>query len=115
MTLDAYLDDPTSRFATVAMTDTNGLLRGQMVSVRSLAGIARAGMGMSPVTFALDPTDVVLNIPGVSDETSDFHDDPLVLDPSRGPSPAMVRLRGTICWCFPTMAARPRRFARARF
>ena len=82
MTLDAYLDDPASRFATVAMTDTNGLLRGQMVSVRSLAGIARAGMGMSPVTFALDPTDVVLTIPGVSDETSDFHDDPLVLDPS---------------------------------
>ena len=29
MTLDAYLDDPASRFATVAMTDTNGLLRGQ--------------------------------------------------------------------------------------
>ena len=42
MTLDNYLADPTSRFATVAMTDTNGLLRGQMVSVRSLAGIAKA-------------------------------------------------------------------------
>ena len=38
MTLDAYLADPNSRFATVAMTDTNGLLRGQMVSVKSLAG-----------------------------------------------------------------------------
>jgi glutamine synthetase len=82
MTLDAYIADPTSRFATVAMTDTNGLLRGQMVSVKSLAGIAKAGMGMSPVTFALDPTDVVLNIPGVSDEASDFHDDPLVVDPA---------------------------------
>jgi glutamine synthetase len=82
MTLDAYLADPASRFATVAMTDTNGLLRGQMVSTRSLAGIASSGMGMSPVTFALDPTDVVLAIPGVTDDTSDFHDDPLVLDPS---------------------------------
>lgn len=82
MTLDAYLADPNSRFATVAMTDTNGLLRGQMVSVRSLAGIAKSGMGMSPVTFALDPTDVVLNIPGISDEASDFHDDPLIVDAS---------------------------------
>jgi hypothetical protein len=38
MTLDDYLADPASRFATVAMTDTNGLLRGQMVSVDSLRG-----------------------------------------------------------------------------
>jgi len=82
MTLDAFLSDPASRFATVAMTDTNGLLRGQMVSARSLAGIAKNGMGMSPVTLALDPTDVVLNVPGVSDDTSDFHDDPLTVDPS---------------------------------
>jgi glutamine synthetase len=82
MTLDAFLNDPQSCFATVAMTDTNGLLRGQMVSARSLSGIAKAGMGMSPVTFALDPTDVVLNIPGISDEASDFHDDPLMVDPS---------------------------------
>lgn len=82
MTLDTYLADPNNRFATVAMTDTNGLLRGQMVSARSLAGIARNGMGMSPVTFALDPTDVVLNIPGISDEASDFHDDPLLVDKS---------------------------------
>ena len=82
MNLDDFLANPDSRFATVAMTDFNGLLRGQMVSARSLKGIARNGMGMSPVTFALDPTDVVLNIPGVSDDTADFHDDPLVLDPS---------------------------------
>ena len=82
MTLDAYLADPASRFATVAMTDTNGLLRGQMVSARSLAGIAKSGMGMSPVTFALDPADTVLNIPGISDDASDFHDDPLVVDAS---------------------------------
>jgi len=82
MTIEDYLADPASRFATVAMTDTNGLLRGQMVSVGSLKGIAKSGMGMSPVTLALDPTDVVLTIPGVSDGTSDFHDDPLIIDPS---------------------------------
>lgn len=82
MILNAYLDDPASRFATVAMTDTNGLLRGQMVSVSSMRGIIRNGMGMAPVTLALDPTDVVQVIPGVSDDSSDFHDDPLVVDPS---------------------------------
>jgi glutamine synthetase len=82
MTLDDYIADPAARFATVAMTDTNGLLRGQMVSVGSLRGIVRNGMGMSPVTLALDPTDVVQVIPGVSDDSSDFHDDPLVVDPA---------------------------------
>ncbi|WP_128514691.1 glutamine synthetase family protein [Tabrizicola thermarum] len=82
MTLDDYLADPGSRFATVAMTDTNGLLRGQMVSVSSLRGIVRAGMGMAPAQLALDPTDVFLNLPGVNDDAGDFHDDPLVLDPA---------------------------------
>ncbi len=82
MTLDDYLADPGSRFATVAMTDTNGLLRGQMVSVGSLRGIVRAGMGMAPAQLALDPTDVLLNLPGVNDDTGDFHDDPLVPDPA---------------------------------
>ena len=57
MTLDDFLADPGSRFATVAMTDTNGLLRGQMVSASSLRGIAKAGMGMAPAQLALDPTD----------------------------------------------------------
>lgn len=82
MTLDDYMADPASRFATVAMTDTNGLLRGQMVSVASLRGIAKAGMGMAPAQLALDPTDVHLNLPGVNDDSGDFHDDPLRLDPS---------------------------------
>jgi glutamine synthetase len=37
-------------------------------------------MGMAPVTLALDPTDEVLDMPGVSDGTADFHDDPLIID-----------------------------------
>ncbi|WP_187968908.1 glutamine synthetase family protein [Aquibium microcysteis] len=82
MTIDDYLADPASRFATVAMTDTNGLLRGQMVSARSLKGIVRSGMGMSPVQLALDPTDAMLTIPGVNDDKGDFHDDPLQVDPA---------------------------------
>lgn len=82
MTIDEYLADPASRFATVAMTDTNGLLRGQMVSTGSLTGIAKNGMGMSPAQLALDPTDVMLTIPGINDDKGDFHDDPLQIDPS---------------------------------
>lgn len=82
MTLEDFLADPASRFATVAMADTNGLLRGQMVSTSSLKGIAKNGMGMSPAQLALDPTDAMLTIPGVNDDSGDFHDDPLELDPA---------------------------------
>ena len=82
MRLEDYIADPASRFATVAMCDTNGLLRGQMVSVGSLKGIAKNGMGMAPAQLALDPTDVMLTIPGVNDDSGDFHDDPLRLDPA---------------------------------
>lgn len=82
MTAEDYLANPASRFATVAMTDTNGLLRGQMVSVGSLKGIMKHGMGMAPVQLALDPTDVMLTIPGVNDDKGDFHDDPLQVDPA---------------------------------
>ncbi|OYU38810.1 MAG: glutamine synthetase [Pseudorhodobacter sp. PARRP1] len=82
MSLQAFLDDESSRFATVALVDTNGLLRGQMVSRRSLNGILKAGMGMAPAQLALDPTDQMLEMPGVTDGTSDFHDDPLIVDPT---------------------------------
>lgn len=81
MKLDDYIADPENRFATVAMTDTHGLLRGQMVSVAGLGGIAKNGMGMAPATLALDPTDAMLAIPGVMDDDADFHDAQLVVDP----------------------------------
>lgn len=74
------LDANNTRFITVAMTDTNGLMRGQKVSRSSFEEILKAGMGMAPVTFALDPTDEILNIPGVTDESADFHDSPLIVD-----------------------------------
>ena len=93
MRLEDYIADPASRFATVAMADTNGLLRGQMVSVSSLKGIAKNGMGMAPAQLALDPTDVLLTIPGVNDDTGDFHDDPLRLDPATRTAAAVVETR----------------------
>lgn len=80
--IDDYLKNPASRYATIAMADTNGLLRGQMSAVAGLPGLLKNGMGMAPPQLALDPTDEVLDMPGVTDELADFHDDPLALDPS---------------------------------
>lgn len=68
------------RFATVAVVDTNGLLRGQKVCGHDLPGILEGGMGMSPAQLALDPTDVFLHLPGVTDDTSDYHDSRLKVD-----------------------------------
>jgi glutamine synthetase len=77
-----FLKSKASRFATVAMTDTNGLLRGQMVSAAGFASILKNGMGMAPPQLALDPTDELLDMPGVTDEMADFHDDALSVDES---------------------------------
>ncbi|MCP1471642.1 glutamine synthetase [Sphingobium sp. OAS761] len=68
------------RFATVAVVDTNGLLRGQKVCGYDLPAILEGGMGMSPAQLALDPTDVFLHLPGVTDDTSDYHDSRLNVD-----------------------------------
>lgn len=68
------------RFVTIAVVDTNGLLRGQKVAAAELPGILESGMGMSPAQLALDPTDVFLKMPGVTDGTGDFHDSLLRVD-----------------------------------
>lgn len=79
-TIDELIAEYGCTYATVATSDTNGLLRGQFVSARGLRGIAEGGMGMSPVTMALDPQDVIQPLPGVSDAGADFHDGKLELD-----------------------------------
>ena len=75
-------DARSDRFVTIAVTDTNGLLRGQKVSARGLAGVLQDGMGMAPAQLALDPTDEILDLPGVTDDTGDFHDSMLKVDES---------------------------------
>jgi glutamine synthetase len=74
------MNTPASRFVTIAVTDTNGLLRGQKVAAAELPGILESGMGMSPAQLALDPTDVFLKMPGVTDGRGDFHDSQLRVD-----------------------------------
>lgn len=68
------------RFVTVAVVDTNGLLRGQKLAGDDLQSILDYGVGMSPAQLALDPTDVFLDMPGVTDDSADFHDSQLAVD-----------------------------------
>ncbi|WP_425101985.1 glutamine synthetase family protein [Tropicibacter sp. S64] len=69
-----------SRFATIAIVDTNGLLRGQKVRGSEIPSLLEQGPGMSPVQLALDPTDDILDMPGVTDDSADFHDAELSVD-----------------------------------
>jgi len=71
-----------NRLVTIAVIDTNGLLRGQKISSRNLPAVMQGGMGMAPAQLALDPTDVILEMPGVTDDSADFHDSPLKVDQS---------------------------------
>jgi glutamine synthetase len=73
------MGDRIVRFATIAVIDTNGLLRGQKVSGLDIDS-ALNGVGMSAAQLALDPTDVFLDLPGVTDDKADFHDSQLVAD-----------------------------------
>ena len=75
-------DSDVQRFFTVAVVDTNGLLRGQKIAASAKAGILENGVGMAPAQLALDPTDEILPIPGVTDDDSDFHDSALKVDES---------------------------------
>ena len=72
--------DDNKRFVTIAAVDTNGLLRGQKIAARGLKSILQNGMGMAPAQLALDPTDEILPIPGVTDDDADFHDSVLRVD-----------------------------------
>ena len=57
-------------YVTVAMPDTQGLLRGKYMSRGKFLGALESGFGMPPVIFALDPTDAILEVPGLSDDGS---------------------------------------------
>ena len=68
------------RFITVAVVDTNGLLRGQKIAAGHLDSLLKNGLGMAPAQLALDPTDEILPIAGVTDDDSDFHDSVLKIN-----------------------------------
>jgi len=68
------------RFVTIAIVDTNGLLRGQKIAAGSIQKLLQDGVGMAPAQLALDPTDEILPISGVTDDDADFHDSVLRID-----------------------------------
>lgn len=76
------VSDHKDRFVTIAVVDTNGLLRGQKISGSELEDALQNGVGMSPAQLALDPTDVFLTIPGITDDGSEFSDSVLRVDAS---------------------------------
>ncbi len=61
-------------FVTVAMPDLQGLLRGKYMSRSKFLGALESGYGMPTMVFALEPTDAIMKIPGISDDGCGFAD-----------------------------------------
>lgn len=72
------------RYATIALADTNGALRGKLVSRSRFLSALKSGTGAAPAFLALDATDALLGMPGVVDDDADFHDSVLEVDPDSG-------------------------------
>ena len=65
----------------VGVPDLQGFLRGKYISRDKLLGTLDKGMGVPGVVYALDPTDVILDVPGLSDDTSGYDDNLIRLIP----------------------------------
>ncbi len=65
----------------IGIPDLQGFLRGKYASRDKVLGALDKGMGLPGVIYALDPTDVILDIPGLSDDGSGFDDGTIRLIP----------------------------------
>ncbi len=61
-------------YATIAMVDYAGQLRGKYISKDKLLSVLAKGYGIPPVSLVLDYTDVILEAPGLSTGDLSFHD-----------------------------------------
>ncbi len=68
-------------YATIAMVDYAGQLRGKYVSRAKLLSVLDNGFGVPPPTLVLDPTDVMLAVPGFSAGDVGFPDGTLMIVP----------------------------------
>ena len=82
--IEQSLIDNDVRYVTIALPDTNGALRGKLVSRARFLSALKSGTGASPAFLALDTTDAILGVPGVTDDEADFHDSVLEVDPDSG-------------------------------
>ncbi|MEM7537527.1 MAG: glutamine synthetase family protein [Chloroflexota bacterium] len=82
--IEQSMIDNDVRYVTIALPDTNGALRGKLVSRARFLSALQSGTGAAPAFLALDATDAILGMPGVTDDDADFHDAILEVDPDSG-------------------------------
>ena len=59
---------------TIALSDSNGLLRGKYISRDKLFSVLENGWGMPPVVLALDFEDVIMDAPVIADGSDGYAD-----------------------------------------
>ena len=68
------VEERDAKNVTIAMTDTNGLLRGKYSSRDKLYSVLENGWGMPPLVLALDFDDVVMEAPQIADGSDGYVD-----------------------------------------
>jgi glutamine synthetase len=58
----------------IGVPDLQGFLRGKYISRDKALGALEKGMGVPGVVFALEPTDVILDVPNLSDDAVGYED-----------------------------------------
>ncbi|MED5533788.1 MAG: hypothetical protein VX411_06710, partial [Pseudomonadota bacterium] len=74
--LRALIEARDVEYVVVALPDMQGLLRGKYLSRRKLLGALEGGLGVPPVIFAMEPTDMLYEVVGLSDASTGFPDVP---------------------------------------
>jgi len=79
--LRALIEERDVEYVVVALPDMQGLLRGKYLSRRKLLGALEDGLGVPPVIFAMEPTDMLYEVVGLSDASTGFPDVPAQVIP----------------------------------
>ena len=79
--LRALIEARDVEYVVVALPDMQGLLRGKYLSRRKLLGALEDGLGVPPVIFAMEPTDMLYEVVGLSDASTGFPDAPAYVIP----------------------------------
>jgi glutamine synthetase len=68
------VEERNAQHVTLGVPDLQGFLRGKYVSRDKFLSALDKGFGLPVVIYALDPTDVILEVSGLSDPGAGFHD-----------------------------------------
>ena len=72
--LHRMVEERDAKNVTIALTDTNGLLRGKYISRDKLFSVLENDWGMPPVVLALDFRDIIMEAPLIADGSDGFAD-----------------------------------------